>query len=85
MNGLFSETFVNKRRLIPKDSLIDFLKSKDLYLEKEKTKKILSMQGFLLIKRSRRFRKTNTKRSTVCGYPKPKRFRNYIGSRERLK
>lgn len=39
MNGLLSETFVNKRRLIPKDSLIDFLKSKDLYLETEKNRK----------------------------------------------
>jgi len=35
INGLLSEIFVNKRRLVPKDSLIAFLKSRNLYLETE--------------------------------------------------
>ncbi len=39
IHGLLSETFVNKRRLIPKDSLIDFLKNRNLYLETEKNRK----------------------------------------------
>jgi len=39
MNGFLSEIFVNKRRLIPKDSLIDFLKNKQLYVETEDHRK----------------------------------------------
>lgn len=39
IHGLLSEIFVNKRRLIPKDSLIDFLKSKQLYVETEDHRK----------------------------------------------
>jgi len=39
IHGFLSEIFVNKRRLIPKDSLIDFLKSKQLYVETEDHRK----------------------------------------------
>lgn len=39
MNGLLSETFINKKRLIPKDSVISFLKERGLYLETEKNRK----------------------------------------------
>lgn len=39
IHGLLSETFVNKRRLIPKDSLIDFLKNRNLYFETEPNRK----------------------------------------------
>lgn len=39
INGLLSEIFVNKRRLIPKDSLIAFLKNKQLYVETKDNRK----------------------------------------------
>ena len=39
IHGLLSEIFVNKRRLIPKDSLIAFLKNKQLYVETETNRK----------------------------------------------
>lgn len=39
INGLLSETFINKRRLIPKDSVISFLKDRGLYLETEEKRK----------------------------------------------
>jgi len=39
INSLLSEIFVNKKRLIPKVSLINFLKSRNLYLETENNRK----------------------------------------------
>lgn len=39
VHGLLSEIFVNKRRLLPRDSLIDFLKSNLLYVETEDYRK----------------------------------------------
>lgn len=37
--GLLSETFINERRLIPKDSVIAFLKEKGMYSEEDDTRK----------------------------------------------
>lgn len=45
IHGLLSEIFVNKRRLIPKDSLIDFLKSNQLYVETEDYRKDIIYAG----------------------------------------
>ncbi len=41
MNGQLTEVFVNSRRLIPKESVIVFLKEKGIYLETEERKDVI--------------------------------------------